>query len=247
MTKAEWKRALAYLYDEHLGPHLLRWRKRHHFEYDEDRFVLHQLADAISVMNFAARHPDAVVPTRLKSDCSNIASAGKRVADLDKRAGIARVLADHQQLIASQLSPDDLPPHDRQFLEEAGARDSAMELRLAVERLKQRAEQPASADERGIHLGAAEIAVREATRIEEEIRDAEVEAQGPRRPPDRPPRRPFKGLGGIGKGLGLVIADSLVLLEWPVVAPEAAKAGALASFALGWDGVLCGIGDLRGE
>lgn len=62
----------------------------------------------------------------------------------------------------------------------------------------------------------------------------EAEAEGPRQPPDRLRGRPFKGLGGIGKGFGLVIADTLVLVEWPVVAPEAAKAGALASFALGW-------------
>lgn len=243
MKKKEWQRALAYLYDEHLAPDLLRYR----FGYDEERYLLQQLADAVDVMRFAARHDNTVESARLRAEISTIAGAGQQVSNLDQRAGLARVIADHQALIASKLSPEDLPPQDRQFLEDAGARDPDMELELAIHRLKERAKQRPNADERGMHRGAVEIAVREAKKIEEQIREAEAEPQGPRQPPDRPPRRPFKGLGGIGKGLGLVIADTLVLVEWPVVAPEAAKAGALASFALGWDGVLCGIGDLRGE
>lgn len=247
MTRAEWRRALAYLYDEHLGSHLHRGRRRHRFEYDEERYLLQQLADAIDVMRFAARHDNTVEPSRLRAEISTITGAGQHVSNLDQRAGLARVLAEYQRLIASKLSPEDLPPQDRQFLEDAGARDPDMELELAVHRFKERAKQRANADERGLHRGAVEVAVRECKKIEEEIREAEVEPQGPRQPPDRPPRRPFKGLGGIGKGFGLVIADTLVLVEWPVVAPDAAKAGALASFALGWDGVLNGIGDLRGE
>lgn len=248
MKKKEWRRSLAYLYDEHVGPQLLRWyRRRRPPEYAEERYLLDRLGDAVDIMRFADRHANTVKPGRLRAEVRTISNAGRRVIDLDRRTGLARVLTDHRQLIASELSPDDLPPHDRQFFGDAGVRDPEMELHLAVQRLKERAEAPTNADERGMHRGAAEIAVREAERIEEELRETDAEAEGPREAPDRPPGRPFKGLGGIGKGFGLVIADTLVLVEWPVVAPEAAKAGALASFALGWDGIMCGVGDLRGE
>jgi hypothetical protein len=247
MKKKQWQRALAHLYDEHVGPHLPRWRGRHPFEYQEERYLLQRLADAIDVMQFADRHDNTVESARLRAEISTIVGAGQRVANFDERTSLGRVLAEHRGLIASELNPGDLPPHDRQFLDEAGVRDPDLELLLAIHRLRERADQRANADERGMHRGAVEIAVRETQRIEEAMREVEVEPQGPRQPPDRPPKRPFKGLGGIGKGFGLVIADTLVLSDWPIVTPEAAKAGAMASFALGWDGLLCGIGDLRGE
>lgn len=247
MKKREWRRALAYLYDEHLSAHLPRWRRHHPFEYDEERYLLRQLAAAVDVVRFADRQDNTVIPARLRAEISTIVNAGQRVAALDEQAGLARLLAEHRQLIASELTVDDLPPHDRQFLADAGVPDSDMELLLAVQRLEAQAGQRATADERGIHRGAVEIAMRAARTVEEDIRQAEVEPQGAGQPPDRPPRRPFKGLGGIGKGFGLVIADTFVLVDWPVVSPDAAKAGAMASFALGWDGILSGLGDLRGE
>lgn len=242
MDKSEWRRALAYLCDEHLTPHLPKWRR---MEFSEERYILQRLAEAVDVFRFASRHSDAVERRVLDRQIDAVTSAGQRVASFDQESGIAKVLADNRRLIASELTPDDLPPHDRQFLDEAGVRDPELELRIAVERLKDQAPQRQSADERGMYRGAVESALRKAEEIKQEI--ADVDEGGARRPPDRPPRRPFKGLGGIGKGFGLVIADTLVLVEWPVTAPEAAKAGALASFALGWEGILSGLGDLRGE
>lgn len=158
------------------------------------------------------------------------------------------LLAEHRRLIASELTIRDIPPHDHQFLSDAGARDPEGELCLAIDRLRGRVGAHFTADERSLHLKAAEMAVSEATRLEEEVGAEETTpSRGRKKPPGRPPRRPFKGLGGIGKGLGLVIADTFALADWPIATPDAAKAGAIASFALGWDGILCGIGDLRGE
>lgn len=247
MKKKDWRRALAYLYDEHVGPSLFRWRGRHRFEDADEYYMLHRLAAAVDVMRFADRHMDAVETGRLRKEISTIAGAGKHVADLDQRSGLARVLAEHRELIASELTISDVPPHDLQFLSEAGIRDPEMELRLAIGRIQQRTGFAFSADERGLHRGAVGMASNEARRIEEEIGAGEPESSGPRKPPDRPPRRPFKGLGGIGKGFGLVIADTLAVVDWPVATPDVAKAGAMASFALGWDGIMCGLGDLRGE
>jgi hypothetical protein len=244
VDKSEWRRALAYLWDDHLGSYVPRGRRRHHFELSEERYTLQRLAEAVDVMRFASRHRDILEREALAREIDAISSAGQRVAELDQATGIAKVLAENRRIISSELTPEDLPPHDRQFLEEAGTRDPDMELMLGIERLKDRAQRPASADERGMYRGSAESAVRKVEEIKQEILETD---QASARPPDRPPRRPFKGLGGIGKGFGLVIADSLVLVEWPVAAPEAAKAGALASFALGWDGILSGLGDLRGE
>lgn len=245
MDKTEWRRALAYLWDEHVASHVPRSRRHHRIEYSEERYLLQRLAEAVDVLRFASRHSDVVERQALARQIDAVSNAGRRVTELDQASGIAKVLADNRRVIASELSREDLPPHDRQFLDEAGVRDPDLELTLAIERLKDRAAQPASADERGMYRGSAESAARKAEEIGQEI--LKPDEGGARRSPDRPPRRPFKGLGGIGKGFGLVIADTLVLVEWPVMAPEAAKAGALASFALGWEGILGGLGDLRGE
>lgn len=245
MDKPEWRRSLAYLFDEHLTPHLPRWRRRPR-DFWEERYLLERLARAVAVMRFEARHPGIVERRALAQQIDAVESAGGWVAELDESSGVAAVLAEHRRLIASELALDDLPSHDHAFLEEADVPDPELELALGIQRLKERATEPLSADERGTYRGAVDIARRRAEQIKEEIQ-AEAAEGGEGRPPNRPPRRPFKGLGGVGKGFGLVIADTLVLVEWPVMAPEAAKAGALASFALGWDGILSGLGDLRGE
>lgn len=236
---------LAYLYDEHVGPSVSRWRRRPRLEYPEERYLLHSLADAVEVMRFAQRHAGSLNPRSIHAHASRIADAGDRVAELDDQTGLAGVLADHVELIASELTAGDLPPHDLEFLAESGSRDPETELNLAVERLRMTARSPLNADERGLQRTAVGVATREVRRVEEEL---PLEESGSRTgPPDRPPRRPFKGLGGIGKGFGLVVADALAIADWPVATPEAAKAGAMASFALGWDGIMSGIGDIRGE
>ena len=82
MKKKQWQRALAHLYDEHVGPHLPRWRGRHPFEYQEERYLLQRLADAIDVMQFADRHDNTVESARLRAEISTIVGAGQRVAKL---------------------------------------------------------------------------------------------------------------------------------------------------------------------
>jgi len=145
VKKSEWRRALAYLYDEHIGRHLPRWYRRPHpLEYADERYLLERLGDAIDIVQFADRHPDAAASRRLRSDVSTIAGAGRRVIDLDQRTGLATLLAEHRRLIASELDAEDLPPHDRQFLDEAGVRNPDMELELAVQRLKERASSSAA-------------------------------------------------------------------------------------------------------
>jgi len=62
-------------------------------------------------------------------------------------------------------------------------------------------------------------------------------------------RRWFKGLGKIGQGAALSIANAALavgVIHFPV-SPETQTWGALASVATGIGTILSGVGDLRGE
>jgi hypothetical protein len=101
------------------------------------------------------------------------------------------------------------------------------------------------------HFKAVALALGAARRLpaEEAIAKATEALWGeqPAAAPAKTPRRWFKGVAGIVKGAVLLTVDGTLLATGaPIGAPPAAVA-VVGSLAMGFEGVVSGVGDVRGE
>ena len=151
--------------------------------------------------------------------------------------------------ILDGLRPDHLPVVDQEVIRETGSPDAEAELAELVYRARayrnraERMAQDVSPRQQLRHV-AEQVA-----RIQKEFE--EFSSSQTAQPPE-PPKKPrpwFKGLGLIGQGAALSIANvalAVGVIQFPV-SLETQTWGALASVATGIGTVLTGVGELRNE
>lgn len=185
---------------------------------------------------------------------ANAISETRQSLDFSNRtieeAGFLDAFESHTDEILAGLRPEHLPVADKQVLKDMGSPDVDAELAELVFRAR-------GYREKARQL-SREVSTREQLRqVAEQIGRVEKEFENFRsftadRPASEAPkksRRWFKGLGQIGQGAALSIANvalAVGVIQFPVSA-ETQTWGALASVATGIGTVLNGVGDLRDE
>lgn len=153
----------------------------------------------------------------------------------------------HAEEILAGLRPEHLPAADREFFREIGTLDADAELAELVFRARSYRQHITSNEIRmRQRLDRLEKQLEKATEQFDELKELEP-AQF--KETTKRSRRWFKGLGQIGQGAALSIADvalAIGVIRFPV-SPETQTWGALASVATGIGTILNGVGDLRNE
>jgi hypothetical protein len=259
MTEAEYREFLSFLFERYVRPRIARVREHYdHHMMDEFSYHVDRAVRAAQILRFVESYCDdgnenayvtftierlkaAVFQTRYSFEFS------RRIAD---EAGFLDACESHAPEIASGLATVHLPDVDKELLREMGSPNAEVELRSLVYRAKSRME----AGDRLLQ----ELGLRQELRHAEEILKKDTAEFGTDvqtekgRPPEEVPRRSrrwFKGLGQIGQGAALSIANvalAIGTLHLPV-SPETRTWGAIASVATGIGTVLNGVGDLRNE
>ena len=258
MTEAEYREFLSFLFERYVRPRIARVRHRYtrHME-DEFSYHLDRAVRSAQVLRFVESycHDDedayrtftverlagAVYYTRDSVEFSN------RVAD---EGGFLDACESHAREIASGLAAIHLPDAEKEVLREMGSPNPEVELRSLVYLAKSWIQ----TSER--QLGDVRFR-QELRHVEERLKKAgdefatveKTEKERPSREVPKKSRRWFKGLGQIGQGAALSIANvalAIGTLHLPV-SPETQTWGAIASVATGIGTVLSGVGELRNE
>jgi hypothetical protein len=257
MTDAEYREFLTYLFERYIRPRLA-WVRRHYAHHMEDEFSYHfdRAVPSAWVLRFIERYcrddgevyrtftaerlAEAVYTTRDSVAFSN------RIAD---EGGYLDAFEAHAREIADGLMTIQLPDADKEAFREMGSLNPDIELRSLMYLAKSWIE---SYDRKLQDIGFRQ----QLRQIEDRLKKAADEfatlektkeqtlAEVPKRS-----RRWFKGLGQIGQGSALSIADmalAIGALHLPV-SPETQSWGAIASVTTGIATVLSGVGDLRNE
>lgn len=234
-----------------------RFRRGMH---DEWNYHLAQAESAAHVLRYIESHcgdDDDVYQTftvkrlgRVVDDTRSSLQFSNRVTE---EAGFLDAIDAHTERVFVGLRVEDLPEVDRDVLREMGSPHPAVDARVLVARAKDQKET--------MLRWQREVSVREQLReaerrLEQVAREFQEynksrELDKPTVSEERPKksRRWFKGLGQIGQGAALSIANvALVIgvLHVPV-SPETQTWGAIASVATGVGTILSGVGDLHNE
>jgi hypothetical protein len=258
MTDAEYREFLSFLFERYVRPRIarVRHRYRHHFE-DELSYHLDQAVRSAQVLRFVETYCDddgdiytTFTLERLKRTVSETRNSLEFSNRLSEEAGFLEACESHAQEIAEGLATAHLPDADRDVMREMGSVAPEIELRTLVHLAKRTLERSARQSN---DLGIRPQLRRAAERLQEADAefDKHVKAQKEEPSPEGPKktRRWFKGLGQIGQGAALSIADvalAIGTLKLPV-SPETQTWGAIASVATGIGTVLNGVGELRNE
>ncbi len=258
MTEAEYREFLSFLFERYVRPRIarVRHRYRHHFE-DELSYHLDQAVRSVQVLRFVESycHDDedayrTFTLERLKSAVSETRYSLEFSNRLADEAGFLDACESHTREIADGLAAVHLPDADKDVLAEMGSVNPEVELRSLVYDAKTSMER---SDRQSHDLGLrqqlryAEERLKEADAEFEKYVKTKKEESSEEVP--KKTRRWFKGLGQIGQGAALSIANvglAIGTLKLPV-SPETQTWGAMASVATGIGTVLNGIGELRNE
>jgi len=258
MTDAEYREFLTYLHERYVRPRIARVRHRyhHHFE-DELSYNLDQAIRSAQLLRFVEGYchdDEAIYKTftldRLKSTVSETRHSLEFSNRLTDEAGFLDAYDSHAREIADGLAAAHLPDADKEVMREMGSVDPEIELRTLVHLAKrslERSDRQSSDVGLLLQLRQAAERLKEAdTEFEEQLK-AKKEQSSAEVP--KKTRRWFKGLGQIGQGAALSIANvalAVGTLKLPV-SPETQTWGAIASVATGIGTVLNGVGELRNE
>lgn len=260
MTEAEYRELLSYLFERYVRPRLarVRHRYRHHME-DELSYHLDQAVRSAQVFRFLenyCRDDEDAYRTftleRLKSAVSETRYSLEFSNRLTDEAGFLDACESHLREIAEGLAADHLPEAEKDLLREMGSINPEVELRSLVYGAKTLFEKnDRQSRDFGVRqqLRYADQRLKEADAEFEEHVKAKKEDQESSPEVPKKTRRWFKGLGQIGQGAALSIANvalAIGTLNLPV-SPETQTWGAMASVATGIGTVLNGIADLRHE
>jgi hypothetical protein len=256
MTEEEYRQFLGVLTRRYIQPKISRLRSRHqHHMMEEWSYHLDQATRAARVLRFIENDcddDDDIYRTftvervaRAVSDTDYNLHFSNRVID---EGGFLDAFEAHADDILTGLRPEHLPEADREFLRQTGSPDADADLAELVF-LAHSLRRHITANEMHIadRLNRAEKLLDEAAKEFEELRKLEpakiMESK------KKKSRRWSKGLGKIGQGAALSIANAALavgVIHFPV-SPETQTWGALASVATGIGTVLSGVGDLRNE
>jgi len=258
MTDEEYRAFLDTLVRRHVRPRLPRLRRRfHHDMMKEWHYHLDQAERSVRVFRFieqncddgdvyetitAARVARAVSETKYSLDFSN---------QTVEESGFLDAFERHAGDILDGLRPDHLPDVDKEVIRETGSPDADAELAELVYCARgYRVRADCMSQEVSVRQQLRNIA-EQVGRIDkefEEFKNSRKNQEGDGKPPKKS-RRWFKGLGQIGQGAALSIANvalAVGVIQFPV-SPETQTWGALASVATGIGTIFTGVGELRNE
>lgn len=257
MTDDEYRAFLDTLVRRHVRPRLPRMRRRfHHHMMEEWHYHLDQAERAARVFRFIEQNCDGgsdVYETFTAQRVARAVSETHHSLDFSNRtlddSGFLDAFERHAGDILEGLRPAHLPDVDREVIRQTGSPDADAELAELVYGARAyrvrhaRMSQEVSTRQELRHV-AEQLA-----RIEKEFEDFRKSGEISEGEPPKKSRRWFKGLGQIGQGAALSIANvalAIGVIEFPV-SPETQTWGALASVATGIGTVCTGIGELRNE
>jgi len=255
--KARWVRSLAHVHREDVAPRIDGAPPEARDHLREASLDLIQSAQLVRVVETAKARGDHDTAATLEELSVRKAVEGLGAVEAYLvGTGVADVIEYHRAVIASELEPDDLPAEDLEALRRCGVSDPWAEAWLSIERLRRCASMPPPPEE--LRYASA---VGQALTLEGRQNPAANPGQMRRRskaagdersatkPAAKPKRRWFKGFGAIVKGGVLLTVDGgLLIAGAPITAAEPmTAAGIVGSFAMGFNDVASGIGDLRGE
>ncbi len=248
MTDEEYRKFLQWLYDEYVRNrryHLRTFLERHGPPGDYWEMMRH-LCHAVRSVRFmkAESENEFHTPSVFADSAMNeILQAIRHAASVNKDAldqsGILDALDAHLPQILEGLRAEHLPSYDVEILKDCGSRAPEAELSGLVGLAKVNLARPRSEPED----------------LESRLRSVEERLLSLEEQTDAPPihgrsvRRWFKGMGQIGQGAALSIANVALaagVIHFPV-SPETQTWGAITSATTGVGMILGGIGDLRGE
>jgi hypothetical protein len=256
----EYRELLEFLFERHIRPHMpaIRERLDHHL-HDE---WSHQLARAIRAAKLTrfieayCASDDEVFRTitreQLQRTIRDAAYSEGFAHRLIERGGFEEVIEQYAAEIATGLSPDHLPAVDEAVMREIGSPNPRVELRLLVSHAKTMLERRARYSEgkfvQMVRQGDLEERLEQAAKEFEQDPNS-MSDDNPDHPHPKKSRRWFKGIGQIGQGAALTIANvglAASVFHLPV-SPETQTWGAITSVIAGLGSIANGIGDLRGE
>lgn len=258
MTDDEYRKFLSFLFERYMRPHIprVRSRYRHHME-DEWSYHLGHAQRAFPVFRYIENNcddDDDVYGTftleRLGRAVSNTRYSLNFSNNIAERSGFLDAFETYARDILNGLEPHHLPDADKDVLREMGIPNPEMEIEALILLAK-------TSRDRWEHT-ARDVSIRQQLRdIEKRLERAEKDFEEMKQaqketnlqPKMKKSRRWFMGLGKIGQGAALSIANvalAVGALNFPV-SPETRTWGVIASVATGVGTILGGVGDLRNE
>lgn len=258
MTDEEYREFLAILVRRHVQSRLPRVRRRfHHHMMEEWHYHLNEVERAVRVLRFIEDNCDEgddVYQVFTVQRVANAISETRWSLDFSNRtveeAGFLDAFEPHSEEILAGLRPEHLPEIDKQVLKDMGSPDADAELAELVFRARANRERAQRLSRELSTREQLRQVAEQVGRVQKEFEDfRSSEAERPASEAPKKSRRWFKGLGQIGQGAALSIANvalAVGAIQFPV-SPETQTWGALASVATGIGTVLNGVGELRNE
>ena len=210
MSNEEYRAFLEYLCHEYLEARLPRIHN-HHFPEDMFGYRLRELRTALDLLRYIQDHIDSTEnvyrtfrPSAIASavhDIRNGVSDHNRYA---KEGGLFDAWDAHYQEIIEGLEIDLFPPSELGIFANLGSRDPKTDLQGIIYSLKRRAVFDRQRKSQ-IRISAELESIYD--RLEKEAEQFEKADEKDVEELPKKPRRWFKGLGKIGQGAGLSIAD----------------------------------------
>ena len=254
MDDKEYRAFLTSVYERYVRPRQFQLRRRFRHKLDDEwLYYLDRAERAARLARFIEQESDVdehIYRTftsehilQTIQDTSNSLQFANKVID---RGGYYDAIDAFGPEIIANLKPKHLPSFDDEVLRGSGSPDADIERRVLVRLAKARLERELG------QKNEAPFAMR-IDRAIGQLSDArsEVEKSGDETPLGAPTksRKWFKGLGQIGQGAALSIANvaaAIGALHLPV-SVETRTWGSIVSVVTGVGTIMNGIGDLRGE
>lgn len=253
MTNEEYIEFLKYVISQYIIPRLDKMRRHwmhHPMYFGEWDYQWRRLRDAIALANLIY----SLTENRDIYDIFKPDGVGKIIGDIKDGVNLSKNMAEdggfldalnnHYDEIIEGLTIDLFPEGELMIFHDLGAKDPKSELQGILYLLKVRAKKASNLQKEASPQHLLERVQNKLTEEEEQFKAEKAKEQPPQKS-----RRWFKGLGKIGQGAGLSIADiglAAGIIKFPVSA-ETASLGALASVISGYGLIMDGIGELRGE
>jgi len=258
MTRDEFHSFLEYVYNEYLrkrvhriGRHFDHPEMSHHWEYEWQG-----LKRALHVIDYAQLYcddTDDIYRTfrldRLRRAVDEIRNGVRWNNRLAREIGLLDALDQYYEQLVSGLDAEDFPAEEYELMSEIGFHNPKVDLQGIICLLKMRQREKESwQKEKMCVSGELERAAEILSSAKDDFKEQDSNSSEKSEPPKKS-RRWFKGLGKIGQGAAMSIADICLaagFLKFPV-SPETQTWGVLVSATAGTGLVLDGVGELRGE
>jgi hypothetical protein len=258
MTRDEFHSFLEYVYNEYLrksihrvGRYFDHPKMSHHWEYEWRG--LKRALHVIEYTQSCCDNEDDIYHTfkleRLRRAVDEIQDGVRWNNRLAREIGLLDALDQYYTELVSGLDAEDFPPEEFEMMREIGFHDPKRDLQGIICLLKMRQKEKVSWQKEKMCVSRElERTVEILAAAQDDFKETDSDSSGKSDPPKKP-RRWFKGLGKIGQGAAMSIADICLaagVLKFPV-SPETQTWGTLVSATAGTGLVLDGIGELRGE